>query len=54
MEAPDLVWITPATGGKPAQLTILKGGELETISLELKTMTKLLSQLAMEIRNAAE
>lgn len=51
MGTPNLAWITPATD-KPAELTLLKDGELTSHPLDIPTMTKLAAQLAIEIRNA--
>ena len=52
VSAPDLAYITPATSNSPPKATLLKNGELVEVDLTFEAMTKMLEQLAIEIRNA--
>ena len=52
MKTPDLAFITPAFGDRPAEITIQCDGEIISHPMTLPTMTKLLVQLAQEIKNA--
>ena len=52
VSAPDLAYIVPAQDGNPPKATLLKNGEVIEVDLTFEAMTKMLEQLAIEIRNA--
>ncbi len=53
MKNPDLAYITPAYDDRPAEIVIQCDGEIISHPMTLNTMTKLLIQLAAEIKNVA-
>ena len=53
MKTSNLAYITPAYDNLPATISIKHGDEITSCTMDLNTMTKLLIQLAAEIKHAS-